>query len=96
MKKTTQRQIDKLFIMYSHDLYDKFIESAVSLYANIFPDKCSPSTHEDAYYDLVRQRLLLEFNVLYAEARGEKNVKSKCKKVDKKKYNITVGRCGPK
>jgi len=85
MKKTTQRQIDKLFIMYSHDLYDKFIESAVSLYANIFPEKCSSLTFDDAYYDMVRQRLLFEFNVLYAEARGEKNVKNKFKKAGSKK-----------
>lgn len=85
MKKTTRRQVDKLFIMYSHDLYDKFIESAVSLYANLFPEKCSPLTFDDAYYDMVRQRLLFEFNVLYAEARGEKNVKNKFKKASSKK-----------
>lgn len=84
MKKITQRQTDKLFIGCASDLYDKFVENAVVLYSTIFPDKCASKTFDDAYYDLVRQRLMFELNVIYNEAKGEKNVKRRCKKAVKK------------
>lgn len=81
MKKMNRRQIDKLFIMCSHDLYDKFIESSVILYTNLFPEKCSSKAFDDSYYDMVRQRLMFELSVLFNEAKGEKNAKKKCCKV---------------
>lgn len=80
MKKLTQRQTDKLFIGRASDLYDKFVENAVTLYTTIFPEHCTESTFDHARYDLIRERLILELGVLYNEAKGEKNVKRKCKK----------------
>lgn len=88
MKKMNRRQTDKLFIMCSHDLYDKFIESAVILYANLFPENCSSKAFDDSYYDMVRQRLMFELQVLYNEAKGEKNAKKKCCKATAKRTAV--------
>ena len=79
MKKTSKRQVDKLFNGISHDLYDKFIENVTIIYSNLFPDKCSSKTWDDHCYDIIRERLIIEFGVLYTEARGEKNAQKKCK-----------------
>jgi hypothetical protein len=79
MKKITQRQTDKLFIGSASDLYNRFVENAVVLYTDLFPEKCTSALFDDAYYDMVRQRLMLEISILYNEAKGEKNAKKKCK-----------------
>jgi len=81
MRKLTRRQTDKLFSMQAHDIYDKFIENAVSLYSNLFPELCTSKTWSDPHYDMVRERLMIELQVLYAEASGEKNIKNKHKKI---------------
>lgn len=81
MRKLTVRQTDKIFSMHAHDIYDKFIENAVSIYAYICPELCTSKMWSDRYYDMVRERLMVELQVLYAEAKCEKNVKSKCKKI---------------
>lgn len=79
MKKPSRRQIDKLFVLSSHDIYSKFIENATMLYSALFPEMCSSKNWDDAYYDMVRHRLMFELSVLFNEAKGEKNVKKKCK-----------------
>lgn len=82
--KKTERQIDRLFVKSSNSLYKSFIDHAVLLYADIFPDKCTTKTFDDGHYDLIRERLQFEFGVLYNEARGEKNVKKRIKEIKKK------------
>lgn len=77
MIKLTQRQTDKLFAKLAAATYDKFIESVISVYMELFPE--TPSL-DDVMYDKVRERLMIELQMLYAEARGEKNAKSKLKK----------------
>jgi len=84
MKNLTQRQTDRLFIRHAHDLYSKFVENAVALYAEIFPEKCDSKNFDDGGYDLIRQRLIFELQVLYNEAKGEKNAKKKCKAAAKR------------
>jgi hypothetical protein len=81
MKKPSRRQVDKLFVLSSHDLYDKFIENVTDLYMDLFPENCTLKDFVDSYYDMVRERLMFEFGVLYTEARGEKNAKNKFKKI---------------
>jgi len=85
MKKMTRRQVDKLFTGVSHDLYDKFIESAVILYANLFPESCTSKTFDHSYYDMIRERLQVEFGVLYVQANGEKKIENRFKKPRKKR-----------
>jgi len=79
-KKLTQKKIDKVFEGFAYDLYDKFIENAVGIYASLFPEKCSSKNFAEGLYDMVRERLIVEFGALYTEAKGEKNVKSNFKK----------------
>ncbi len=80
MRKITQRQTDEKFMGFASDLYDKFVENAAILYADLFPEKCSNKTFDHSCYDMIRDRLMLEFSVLFNEAKGEKNAKNKCKK----------------
>lgn len=83
-KKMSKRQTDKLFTGYASDLYDKFVENAVAIYAEMFPEHCTSKDFAHGYYDLIRERLVVEFGALYAQAKGEKNVESKCEKTSKK------------
>lgn len=78
----TQRQTDRLFKVLACGVYDKFIESAVVVYAKLFPELCNSKRFDHAMYDKVRERLMIEFQILYNEAKGEKNVKKKCKAAD--------------
>jgi hypothetical protein len=80
MKKLTRLQTDRIFINLSHDIYDKFVENAIQAYTVLFPEKSEYKTFDDSYYDAVRQRLWLEFGVLYGEAKSEKNIKKRLKK----------------
>jgi hypothetical protein len=81
VKTLTQHQTDKLFTRYAKTLYDKFVENSVVLYAAMFPEKCNNKHFDHSYYDMVRQRLIFELQVLYNEAKGEKNAKKKCKAI---------------
>lgn len=83
MRKLTVQQTDKLFSGHASDVYDKLIEDTISLYANLFPELCTSKTFSDMYYDLVRERMMVELQVLYSEAQGESetNLKSKYKKI---------------
>jgi len=88
MNKMTRRQVDKLFTGVSSDLYDKFIESAVILYANLFPENCTHKTFDHGYYNMIRERLQFEFGVLYAKASGEKKVENRFKKSNTSKRTV--------
>jgi hypothetical protein len=79
MKILSQRQTDKLFEALACDVYDKFIESAIVAYCKLFPT-ISSKDFDDAIYDKIRERLMVELQILYTEARGEKNAKSRFKK----------------
>jgi hypothetical protein len=81
MRKLTIRQIDKLFSTQARGIYDSFIENSISVYSALFPEFCTSKTWSDYRYDMIRERLMVELQVLYAEAKGEKNVKNKCKKI---------------
>lgn len=85
MKRLTQRQTDKLFEGLACDIYDKFVENAVVAYSKLFPEMCNSKSFDDAMYDKVRERLMIELQVLYTEAKGEKNVKRRFKKTTAKK-----------
>jgi hypothetical protein len=61
-------------------VYDKFVENAILAYSKIFSENCGSRSFQETYYDNVRERLMIELQVLYTEARGEKNVKSKISK----------------
>jgi len=91
MKRPTQRQTDKLFDGLAHDIYDKFIENAISGYSNLFPELCNSKSFDHAMYDKVRERLMVELQVLYAEARGEGNVQNRFKKKKSTKKKASLG-----
>lgn len=87
MKKLTQKQTDRLFSNLATKIYDGFITSAVVAYSQLFPESVAL---DDAMYDKIRERLMIELQVLYAEARSEKNVKKRFKKVKLVKPDITA------
>jgi hypothetical protein len=84
MKMLTQRQTDRLFKGLACGVYDKFIENAVVAYSKLFPELCGSKSFDHAMYDKVRERLMIELQILYNEAKGEKNAKKKCKDVVKR------------
>jgi len=84
-KKLTMRQTNTLFKNQANDLYDKFIENAVVLYSIMFPEKCNSKDFDHALYDMIRGRLAVEFGALYNQAKGEKNVKKRCKTAGSKR-----------
>jgi hypothetical protein len=85
MKKLTLRQTDKLFDGLACDVYDKFIEDAIIAYSRLFPDRCDEKIFDHAMYDKVRERLMIELQIRYAEARGEANVEKRFKKTTSKR-----------
>lgn len=85
MRKLSRKQTDKLFREQAEFLYDRFCESAIVTYTSMFPEEFDTSDSADYYYDMIRERLMVELQVLYMTARGEKNVKNKCKKATAKR-----------
>jgi hypothetical protein len=79
MKTLTQRKTDKLFEVLSCDVYERFITNAIVAHCKLFPT-ISSKDFDDDIYDKIRERLMVEFQILYTEARGEKNAKSRFKK----------------
>jgi hypothetical protein len=77
MKKPTLRQTDGLFDRLALAVYDKFIANAVVAYSKLFPELCSSKGFDHTMYDKVRERLMIELQILYTEATGEGNVEKR-------------------
>lgn len=88
MRKFTQKQIDKIFINSARRIYDEFINNNIIIYSELFPENVNTKNFDSNKYFLVKKRLMFEFQLLYDEARGDKNVKKKCEDQNKRKRTV--------